>query len=77
MNLQLQRLSPELAGQVNYQVEGDWQNRKIAPMILIPFIDNVFKHGIILSQRSDISISIFLKDNILTQETKNVKSDYL
>jgi two-component system, LytTR family, sensor kinase len=75
VNLQLQRLSPELAGQVNYQVEGDWQSHKIAPMILIPFIENVFKHGIVLSQRSDITISIFLRDNILTLETRNAKSD--
>ena len=76
VNLQLQRLSPELAGQVTYQVEGDWQKHKIAPMILIPFIENVFKHGIILSQRADISIAIFLMDNILTLETKNAKSDH-
>ncbi|NEM97767.1 sensor histidine kinase [Pontibacter burrus] len=77
INLQLQRLSPQLADQVNYQVEGDWQSHKIAPMILIPFIENVFKHGIILSQRADISISIFLRENILTLETSNAKSDHL
>lgn len=76
VSLQLQRLSSELADQVNYQVEGDWQNHKIAPMILIPFIENVFKHGTILSQRSDISISIFLKDKILTLETRNAKSGH-
>lgn len=76
VNLQLQRLSPELAGQINFQVEGDWKKYKVAPMILIPFIENVFKHGIILSKRSDISISIFLRDNILILETKNGKSNH-
>lgn len=75
VNLQLQRLSPELAGQVIYQVKGDWQNHKIAPMILIPFIENVFKHGIILSQRSEILISIFLSANLLILDTKNLKSN--
>lgn len=76
VDLHLQRLSPELAGQVNFRVMGDWQNQKVAPMILIPFIENVFKHGVILSQRSDISISILLKDNILILETKNAKSNH-
>ena len=74
VQLQLQRLSPELAAQVNYQVEGDWQNYKVAPMILIPFIENVFKHGIILSKRADIFISIFMKGNLLILETRNAKS---
>ena len=76
VKLQLQRLSPELASQVNYKINGEWQNHKIAPMILIPFIENVFKHGIILSQRSDITISIFLKCNILVLETKNYKFEH-
>jgi LytS/YehU family sensor histidine kinase len=76
VKLQLQRLSPELASQVNYKINGEWQNHKIAPMILIPFIENVFKHGIILSQRSDITISIFLKGNILVLETKNYKFEH-
>lgn len=76
VNLQLQRLSPELAAQVNYRVEGDWQNHKIAPMILIPFIENVFKHGIILSNKSQVLISIFLRDNLLILETKNYKSNH-
>lgn len=76
VKLQLQRLSPELANQVNYTVDGKWLNHKIAPMILIPFIENVFKHGIILSQRSDILISIILKDNLLELETKNYRFDH-
>ena len=73
VNLQLQRLSPELVDQIIFKVEGDWKSYKIAPMILIPFIENVFKHGIILSQRSDISILVYLRDNILLLETKNMK----
>jgi len=76
VNLQLQRLSPELADQVSYTVEGDWQNNQVVPMVLIPFIENVFKHGIILSKRSNISISILLRGNLLTLETKNNKGNH-
>ncbi|MDB5286022.1 MAG: hypothetical protein JWR05_971 [Mucilaginibacter sp.] len=71
INLQLQRLAPEIVSQVKYKVNGDWENYKIAPMILIPFIENVFKHGILLSKKSDASIIINLNANLLTLETKN------
>ncbi|MDB5012568.1 MAG: hypothetical protein JWQ25_770 [Daejeonella sp.] len=76
VNLQVQRLSAELAARVKYQVTGDWRNHKIAPMILIPFIENVFKHGIILSRVSDVLICIILEENLLTLETKNAKSNH-
>lgn len=63
--------APELVSQVKYHLNGEWADYKIAPMILIPFIENVFKHGIILSKRSDVSIEINLSDNLLILETKN------
>lgn len=75
VNLQLQRLSPEIADTIKYDVKGNYQNLKIAPMILIPFIENVFKHGIMLSKTTEISISIFLNNDILILETKNLKNN--
>ena len=38
ISLQLQSLSSEIANQVKYQMNGDWQNYTVAPMILIPFM---------------------------------------
>lgn len=74
VSLQRQRLSPDLASRVQYRVEGNWQNHTIAPLILIPFIENVFKHGILPSRKSAVAISILLRDHLLTLETKNEKS---
>ncbi|MBC7847814.1 MAG: histidine kinase [Flavobacterium sp.] len=75
INLQLQRLSSEIANRVKYDVNGNYQNLKIAPMILIPFIENVFKHGIMLSKKAEISISITLINDTLILETKNLKNN--
>ena len=75
INLQLQRLSPEIACQVKYEVKGNYQNLKIAPLILIPFIENVFKHGIMLSKKAEMSIFIVLNSDTLILETKNVKNN--
>lgn len=75
INLQLQRLSPEIASQVKYEVKGNFQKLKIAPMILIPFIENVFKHGIMLSKKAEMSIFIFLSSDTLILETRNLKNN--
>jgi sensor histidine kinase YesM len=75
INLQLQRLSPEIADQVKYEVKGNYQNLKIAPMILIPFIENVFKHGVMLTKKPEMSILIFLNSDTLILETKNLKNN--
>lgn len=76
VNLQLQRLSPEIISNIKYEVNGNWLKNKIAPMILMPFIENVFKHGVILSKTPVISIQIFFTSNTLMLKTKNLKSSY-
>ena len=44
---------------------------KIAPMILIPFVENAFKHGVVLSKKPEININLILKDDILSFIVKN------
>jgi two-component system, LytTR family, sensor kinase len=46
-------------------------NRTIAPMLLIPFIENAFKHGISLKEKSWINISLDCTDNIINFEVRN------
>jgi two-component system LytT family sensor kinase len=45
----------------------------IAPMIFIPFVENAFKHGVLIGQSSpiDIFISVVNKQLIFTCENKN------
>lgn len=44
---------------------------QIAPMLLIPFIENAFKHGIRLNEKSWIKIQLRVNDNILNFEVRN------
>jgi LytS/YehU family sensor histidine kinase len=44
---------------------------KIAPMLLIPFVENAFKHGISLKDRSWIKIKLGSDGNILNFEVRN------
>ena len=44
---------------------------QIAPMLLIPFVENAFKHGISLKERSNIRISLVTKDKTLYFDISN------
>lgn len=43
---------------VNFEEKGNADQAYIAPMILMPFVENAFKHGISIENRSSIDISI-------------------
>ena len=48
-------------------------NFKIAPMLLIPFVENSFKHGAIISGKLGIDISLFCKNKTLYFTIENTK----
>lgn len=62
--IELQRLRFKDGGNVSLTIEGNLENRMIAPLILIPFIENAFKHGIANNPDSPIVISIKLGDGL-------------
>jgi Histidine kinase/GHKL domain len=46
-------------------------NHKIAPMLLIPLVENAFKHGISLKENSRIKINLECDDNNIFFEVRN------
>lgn len=69
IDLQRLRLSNKVT--VLYSVEGNVDNKIIAPMLLITFIENAFKHGVSYLQQCLIKIDIRIFDEILTLEVTN------
>ncbi|MBB2150523.1 sensor histidine kinase [Pedobacter gandavensis] len=57
VNLQLLRFGDDI--QVNLYLSGAFERYTIAPMLLIPFVENAFKHGI--GTLTDPIIDIFVK----------------
>lgn len=43
----------------------------IAPMLLIPFVENAFKHGIRLQERSWVDVALYCNEEILNFEVRN------
>ena len=41
---------------INFEKRGDWQSKQIAPMLLLPFVENAFKHGVSIHGSSVIAI---------------------
>jgi two-component system, LytTR family, sensor kinase len=61
---------------VSFNISGDIKNRYIAPLILIPFIENAFKHGV--SNETEncwITIDCKVKENGLMVKVENSKSN--
>lgn len=54
-------------------INGNFSNKKIAPMLFLPFIENVFKHGVCNSTPSNINIKINLEEDNLIFEVTNTK----
>lgn len=71
IELQKYRLKENIRIDFRLDVDEMTKNRLIAPMILITFVENIFKHGISSHNGSQISIDISAKNNELRLETVN------
>ncbi len=69
--IELQRIRLSNQQSVQYIFEGNITNQKIAPLILIPFIENMFKHGIINHVDKPLQIKIAVNGTTLEMQTSN------
>jgi two-component system LytT family sensor kinase len=69
--IDLQRLRLSTKNKVNLNLAGDFASRKIAPLLLIPFVENAFKYGVTTHQESEINISVGLDDSLLIFHINN------
>jgi len=53
------------------EIEEQFENYQITPMLLIPFVENAFKHGISLQKSSYIKISLQVRDQVLFFDVSN------
>lgn len=69
--LELQRLRLDDAVKVELIMEGDFYNKSIEPLLLIPFIENAFKHGVSYQEKSFIHIELISNDHQLVLKMEN------
>lgn len=75
--IELQKIRLDNTVAINYSVTGDVSNKQIAPLILIPFIENAFKHGVNPEEPSQIDIQISINESNLYLNVFNLKVDHI
>jgi LytS/YehU family sensor histidine kinase len=71
ISLQKLRTSRSSSISIETQIEEQLNNQQIAPMLLIPFVENAFKHGVSLQNPSHIKITLQTKENTLYFDVNN------
>jgi two-component system LytT family sensor kinase len=70
IDLQVQRFGKKV--KVNVQMEEFDRSYFIEPMLLIPFVENAFKHGTGLIENAEINIEMKVKNNMLQFSVSNL-----
>lgn len=71
--IELQRIRLGNTVNIRYQASGSTAGKQIAPLVLISFIENAFKHGVNPEQPSEIGIDIAIEKSILHMQVINSK----
>jgi hypothetical protein len=71
--IELQKMRSGEDLNLQYVSDGDTAGLMIAPLMLIPFIENAFKHGVNTEEDTDIRISIVIKGSELVLAVSNRK----
>lgn len=56
---------------VNFDIEGHVNGQRVASLVLIPFVENALKHGVVDAQGTPIIINLNLQENKLRFEVCN------
>lgn len=64
--------------EISWTLEGNCENRFISPLLLLPFLENAFKHSVAAGiEKSWISIDISVKSDTLRCKIANSKNEFL
>lgn len=74
IDLQKMRLGSNM--NVELQVKGDAGDKRIAPLLLMTFVENAFKHGVSSHEQAGILISLSIDQNECTFFCKNKLFDF-
>jgi LytS/YehU family sensor histidine kinase len=69
--IDLQKLRLGSTVNIDFRFDGDAAGKLIAPLILMPFVENAFKHGVNPEEDSSLTIHINVNENQLEMEVRN------
>lgn len=72
--IELQKLRFKDGAFVNFHYSGVDDQMRIIPLVLIAFVENCFKHGIVTDADTPLEIKLAVRDRLLTFEVRNKKN---
>jgi two-component system LytT family sensor kinase len=72
--IELQRISTKGAACINLNIEGYIGSQKIATLLLIAFVENAFKHGLLTESENPVHIRLFATDSSIKFTVHNKKN---
>ncbi|MDP9079769.1 MAG: histidine kinase [Bacteroidota bacterium] len=72
----LQRISTKGAACINFNIEGYIGGQQIATLLLIAFVENAFKHGILNDTVSPVDINLHATNEEIQFSVRNKKNDH-
>ncbi|MCW3467554.1 sensor histidine kinase [Chitinophaga nivalis] len=69
--IDIQRLRLPDDMNIHYRLAGEATRQQIEPMLLVPFVENAFKHGISYTEKSFIDIAIAIEENTVQLKVAN------
>jgi len=71
IDLQKLRMNSKAVENIELNIKGDTTKKQIPPMLLIPFVENAFKHGYSINSEFLVSIKLNVYDNDLYVSVDN------
>ncbi|WAC42179.1 sensor histidine kinase [Pedobacter sp. SL55] len=69
--IDLQKLRLTQKTTLSYEIIGDSSQKKIAPLILLAFVENVFKYGISNHKNNQLTIRLLIEKNLINLYCEN------
>lgn len=74
--IELQRLRLSKKAEINFAISGNTEEKQIAPLILMTFVENVFKYGISNHEPSPVTIKVSADEKTITYFSENKIFDH-
>lgn len=74
--MELQRFRLQDSSGLQIKIVGEYQDKKIPPLLLIPFVENAFKYGTDFNGKTDVSIKMEIFEEDFFFEVKNKIGNY-
>ena len=62
---------------INFSIEGETNDKRVAPLLLFPLIENACKHGVLTDPQKPVNIQIHVNDHHLHFSIDNFINSYL